>query len=133
MGLGYSGREDGKSYPANKKTGPELMDEAMDYLLKKYGPSTPGSRRICPAVVRAHERGAGACYTRGRGPFVIHSEIIGTKTEALKREKEIKGLRRADKLKLAVAWQNGWVGRRHVGSSGEKASARKNASPPHDG
>ena len=25
-----------KSDPANKKTGPELLDEAMDYILKKY-------------------------------------------------------------------------------------------------
>ena len=61
-----------------------------------------------PRRLSEHERGAGARYTRGRGPFVIiHSETKDTKTEALKREKEIKGLRCSDKLKLAGGSQNG--------------------------
>ncbi len=61
-----------------------------------------------PRRISEHERGTGARYTRGRGPFVIiYSETQHTKIEALKREREIKRLRRSDKLKLAVAWQNG--------------------------
>jgi putative endonuclease len=39
----------------------------------------------------AHERGKGAKYTRGRGPFrLIHVEEFETKQEALRREAEIK-------------------------------------------
>lgn len=48
-----------------------------------------------------HERGEGAKYTRGRGPFsVVYTEPHRTKSAALKRELEIKRLRKAEKLKL---------------------------------
>ncbi len=50
----------------------------------------------------AHNSGAGAKYTRGRGPVqLIYSEAFATKGEALKRENQIKKLSRAGKLKLA--------------------------------
>lgn len=50
----------------------------------------------------AHNSGAGAKYTRGRGPVrLLYSEAYETKGEALKRENQIKKLSRARKLKLA--------------------------------
>lgn len=49
-----------------------------------------------------HNSGAGAKYTRGRGPVrLIYSEAFETKGEALKRENQIKKLSRERKLKLA--------------------------------
>lgn len=48
-----------------------------------------------------HTDGTGAKYTRGRGPFeVVFSENCKTKSDALKRELEIKSLDRAEKLAL---------------------------------
>ncbi len=48
-----------------------------------------------------HEKGKGARYTKGRGPFLlVYSEQKETKGEALKREGEIKSLKRKEKLQL---------------------------------
>jgi putative endonuclease len=48
-----------------------------------------------------HEKGKGAKYTRGRGPFqVVYTETFPTKSEALRREIEIKQLSRKEKLGL---------------------------------
>ena len=48
-----------------------------------------------------HDRGTGAKYTRGRGPYkVIFLETCATKSAALKRELEIKKLSRNAKLAL---------------------------------
>ena len=53
------------------------------------------------ARIVAHNSGAGAKYTRGRGPVrLIYSETVETLGEALKRENRIKKLNRAGKLKL---------------------------------
>ena len=42
-----------------------------------------------------HEKGTGAKYTRGRGPFILaYSEAFDTKGAALKREAEIKNFSR---------------------------------------
>jgi len=51
---------------------------------------------------KMHESGKGAKYTRNRGPFtLIHAETHATRSEASKRELEIKSLNRQDKLNLA--------------------------------
>lgn len=48
-----------------------------------------------------HEKGTGAKYTRGRGPFILaYSENFETKGAALKREAEIKGLTKDEKILL---------------------------------
>ena len=48
-----------------------------------------------------HREGKGAKYTRGRGPLeLVYKEVCGTKGQALRRERQIKRLRRADKLRL---------------------------------
>ena len=49
-----------------------------------------------------HRQGTGARYTRGRGPLeLVYQEERPTKGEALRREREIKGLPREAKLRLA--------------------------------
>ena len=54
--------------------------------------------RIC-----AHNAGAGAKYTKMRLPVkLVYREILNTKSEALKRELEIKKLSRTKKLELIV-------------------------------
>jgi len=48
-----------------------------------------------------HECGSGAKYTRGRAPFkLLHTEACPTRSQALKREAEIKSLDRVAKIKL---------------------------------
>ena len=50
----------------------------------------------------AHNAGEGAKYTRGRAPVkLVYCESCADKSAALKREMEIKGLPRAEKLVLA--------------------------------
>ena len=51
-----------------------------------------------------HEKGTGAKYTKGRGPFkVVYSELQPTMSHALKREAAIKSLDRSAKQKL-TSW-----------------------------
>lgn len=50
-----------------------------------------------------HESGKGAKYLRGRTPFILtYTEGYPSKSEALKRELQIKGLNRNEKLKLCL-------------------------------
>ena len=51
--------------------------------------------------IAAHNAGKGAKYTRGRGPLeLVYEEDCGDHSAALKRELEIKGLPREEKLKI---------------------------------
>ncbi len=51
--------------------------------------------------VNTHNQGKGAKYTRQRTPVkLVYSEEFKTKSEALKREHQIKKLSRKEKLKL---------------------------------
>lgn len=53
------------------------------------------------ARVSAHNEGAGAKYTKGRGPVsLLYTESFDSKSDALKREMAIKKLSRAKKLSL---------------------------------
>jgi putative endonuclease len=50
---------------------------------------------------KAHNSGKGAKYTSSRKPIkIVYSEKFETKSEALKREAEVKKLARSEKLKL---------------------------------
>lgn len=63
------------------------------------GYTTDVARRIAE-----HDAGEGAKYTRGRTPVELrHTESFGSRSEALKREHEIKTLSRADKQRLVAA------------------------------
>ena len=54
--------------------------------------------------IAAHNAGEGAKYTRGRTPVrLVYCEDCADKSAALKREMEIKGLPRAEKLALIKA------------------------------
>ena len=49
----------------------------------------------------AHNAGTGAKYTRARRPVaLVHYETFPTRTEAMRREAQIKGLSRTEKLAL---------------------------------
>lgn len=51
--------------------------------------------------IRQHNLGKGAKYTRGRIPVVLrYTEVFETKSEALRREREIKSYPRAKKIEL---------------------------------
>ena len=51
--------------------------------------------------LKAHQSGRGAKYTRSHLPVeLVHCESFGTKSEALRREAEIKRLPREKKLEL---------------------------------
>jgi len=53
------------------------------------------------ARINAHNEGAGAKYTKGRGPVtLLYTEAFDSKSDALRREMSIKKLSRAEKLKL---------------------------------
>ena len=48
-----------------------------------------------------HRAGKGAKYTRGRAPLeLVYEEKCGTHSDALRRELEVKALKRLDKEKL---------------------------------
>lgn len=51
--------------------------------------------------LQKHSSGTGAKYTRSRAPFeVVYQELHATRSEASKREAQIKSLDRAAKLRL---------------------------------
>ena len=53
------------------------------------------------ARLKQHQEGKGAKYTRGRGPLeVVYREGCLSQTEALRRERAVKRLSRAAKLRL---------------------------------
>ena len=54
-----------------------------------------------PRRLAAHRAGKGAKYTRGRGPLeLVYTQALPDKSAALRREAEIKRLRREEKEKL---------------------------------
>ena len=54
-----------------------------------------------PRRLAAHRAGKGAKYTRGRGPLeLVYQEQVPDKSAALRREIQIKRLRRAEKERL---------------------------------
>lgn len=51
--------------------------------------------------LQKHQSGLGAKYTKGRGPFKLaYQESLKDRSEASKRERAVKTLRRDEKLKL---------------------------------
>lgn len=56
--------------------------------------------------IKVHNQGKGAKYTRGRIPCkLIYHEEFDNKSDALKREIEIKKLNRENKLKLIESYK----------------------------
>ena len=55
----------------------------------------------------AHSAGRGAKYTRGRGPLeLVYRERCGTHSDALKRERIVKSMRRSQKEKMIFGAEN---------------------------
>ena len=53
------------------------------------------------ARLAMHRSGKGAKYTRGRGPLeLVYTEVCGSRSDALKRELEVKALPLEEKRKL---------------------------------
>lgn len=51
--------------------------------------------------LETHRSGKGAKYTRGRGPLkLVYTEVCTSKSDALKRELQIKGMTKTEKLAL---------------------------------
>jgi predicted GIY-YIG superfamily endonuclease len=75
------------------------------YLLRcGDGSLYAGATTDLDARLAAHRAGKGARYTRGRGPLaLVHHEEVPDRGSALRRECELKRLRRADKLRLVRA------------------------------
>ena len=56
--------------------------------------------------ITQHSSGKGAKYTRGRGPVkLVYYEEFNEKSEAMKREYEIKKMKRNDKFNLIKSMQ----------------------------
>ena len=74
------------------------------YILKCADDSLyTGITNDLPARIDAHQAGAGAKYTKGRGPFsLMYQELCADRSAASKREMAIKALSRAEKLKLCA-------------------------------
>ncbi|HLR79528.1 MAG TPA: GIY-YIG nuclease family protein [Bacillota bacterium] len=72
------------------------------YILKcKDDTLYTGYTNNLPNRLRMHEKGQGAKYTRGRGPFqVMFTQTFSTKRHALQKEYAIKQLSRQEKLQL---------------------------------
>ena len=72
------------------------------YILRcRDGSLYTGSTNDVPRRVETHNSGKGAKYTRGRRPVeLVWQEELPDKSAALKRERQLKGLTRAEKLKL---------------------------------
>jgi len=72
------------------------------YLLRcGDGTLYAGATTDLDARLAAHRAGKGARYTRGRGPLLlVHHEAHPDRPAALRRERELKRLRRAQKLAL---------------------------------
>ena len=69
------------------------------------GVTTDVDRRLA-----AHQAGKGAKYTKGRGPLrVVYREPCGDKSQALRRERQVKALTRAQKLELIDQTTSGRV------------------------
>ena len=73
------------------------------YLLRcGDGTLYAGATTDVDARLTAHRAGKGARYTRGRGPLsLVHCEAQPDRAAALRREHELKRLRRAAKLDLS--------------------------------
>ena len=75
-----------------------------------------------PRRLAAHRSGAGARYTRGRGPLrVVYQEPCADRPAALRREHAVKQLSREEKQQLARQQR---ASRRRPAAAGEKKRAR---------
>ncbi len=79
-----------------------MSDSWYVYLLRcGDGSLYCGIARDVEQRLQAHQNGTGAKYTRGRGPLeLVYWEQCQDHSAALRRELEIKALKREEKLRL---------------------------------
>ena len=72
------------------------------YVLRcKTGELYTGCTTDLDRRVREHNSGSGSKFTRSRLPVaVVYTEELGNRSEALRRERAIKEMRRSEKLHL---------------------------------
>lgn len=85
-----------------KKWEKYIMDKHYIYIVKcKDGSLYTGYAKDIEKRVGKHNKGQGAKYTKIRRPVeLVYQEMFDTKSEALKREYEIKTYSRQQKLVL---------------------------------
>jgi putative endonuclease len=78
------------------------MNQWFTYILRcNDGTLYTGVTNNLDKRIKAHNEGQGASYTRGRGPVILeYSEPKASRSEALKREVEIKKLSKTEKSNL---------------------------------
>ena len=76
------------------------------YILKcADGSLYTGITNDLKSRITAHENGTGAKYTKGRAPFTLmYQEKYENRSEASKREIQIKHLNKTEKLKLCSTY-----------------------------
>ena len=81
-----------------------MKDKAYTYMVQcSDGTLYTGWTFDLEKRISTHNKGKGAKYTRSRLPVkLVYYETYDSKSEAMKREVEIKKLKRKDKLKLFV-------------------------------
>lgn len=82
------------------------MDNRWSVYILRCGDGTlyTGIARDVQARLQQHQFGKGAKYTRGRSPLeLVYTQQMDCKSDALKRELEIKALTRAQKLELIAS------------------------------
>ena len=82
-----------------------MSEENYTYILQcSDGTYYTGWTNDLGKRVAAHNDGTGSKYTRARRPVkLVYCEAFETKQEAMRREWQIKHMRRADKQKLIAA------------------------------
>ena len=97
----------GKEYDIDK--GSDKVKPYFVYILKCADDTLyTGITNDLENRIAAHNSGKGAKYTCGRIPAVLaYKEICNSKSDALKRESEIKKMKRKRKLKLIAESQSG--------------------------
>ncbi len=81
------------------------MEKEWEVYILQCGDGTlyTGITDYLPRRLAAHRAGKGAKYTRGRGPLTLcYRETLPNKSAALKREYEVKRLRRSEKLAICT-------------------------------
>jgi len=78
------------------------MDDYLVYILRCSDDTLyTGITNNMERRLKAHNAGTASKYTKVRRPVtVVYTEPVGSKSDALKRELQIKGLTRAEKLAL---------------------------------
>lgn len=83
------------------------MEQAYTYIVQcSDGTLYTGWTNNLEKRIQSHNQGKGAKYTRSRLPVVLkYYEVFETKQEAMRREYEIKQLKREEKWRLIESVQ----------------------------